>query len=143
MYPIMELTTKINLKKKRVVFDRSVQFQRKSINGEPVLEIYLTNQILSVLLKFQQQEATDIEAMFYQIKIPRHQRSYLRFLWLKDGHLVEGTIDHETCAHVFEDTLSLSCSNYALKRRTADKMKKNMGIKHAIHQGRTSMLMTC
>ena len=68
MYPIMELTTKINLKKKRVVFDRSVQFQGKSINGEPVLEMYLTNQILSVLLKFQQQEATDIEAMFYQIK---------------------------------------------------------------------------
>ena len=44
----------------------------------------LTNQLVGVMIKFRVGPVAfmaDIQAMFYQLKVPEKQRSFLRFLW--------------------------------------------------------------
>ena len=66
------------------MFDCSIEFKEKSIDHELMSGLDLTNQIVGVLLLFRKEEVVfmaDIEAMFYQSKIPSDQRNYLRPLW--------------------------------------------------------------
>ena len=62
----------------------------------------------------------EIETMFYQVRIPPEQRSYLMFLWWKNSNTKEEIIDLKMCAHVFGSFSLPSCSNYALRRTAAD-----------------------
>ena len=44
----------------------------------------LTKQIVGVLLRFREEQIAvmeDIEAMFHQLKVPKDQCSFLKFLW--------------------------------------------------------------
>ena len=69
----------------------------------------LTNQIIGVLLRFWQERVTfmaDIEAMFYKVRVPPEQRSYLKFLWSKNSNTGEEIFGLEMCAHVFGGTSS-------------------------------------
>ena len=66
----------------------------------------------------------DIDTMFYQVKIPPDQRSYLRFLWWTNSDISKEVVDFEMCTHVFGSTSSSSCSNFALKNTTIDNAKK-------------------
>ena len=88
----------------------------------------LTNQIVGVLLQFREEEVAfmaDIEAMFYQVKIPPDQRSCLRFLWWTKSDINKEVIGFEMCTHVFGGTSSPSCSNFALKKTAIDNEKKS------------------
>ena len=90
------------LDKIKVVFDCSAEHPGTSINNELMSGPDLTNQIISVLLRFRQERVAfkaDIEAMFYQVRIPPEQRSYLKFLWWKNSNTREEIIDLEMCAH--------------------------------------------
>ena len=62
----------------------------------------------------------DIEAMFHQIKVPDHQRSFLRFLWWEDCDTNREIIDYEMTAHVFGGASSPSCSNFVLRKTVSD-----------------------
>ena len=62
----------------------------------------------------------DIQAMYYQVKVPESQRSYLRYLWWKEGDINSEIADHEMCVHLFGAVSSLSSSNDALKRNAVD-----------------------
>ena len=62
----------------------------------------------------------DVEAMFYQVRIPENQRSFTRFLWWEDEDFTKQPIDYEMTVHVFGATSSASCSNYALRRTALD-----------------------
>lgn len=107
----------------RVVFDCSAEYQGKSINRELMSGPDLTNQIVGVLLRFREELVAfmgDVEAMFYQVKIPPEQRSYLRFLWWKGSNLEAEILDHEMSAHLQGGTSSPSCSNYAMKRTATE-----------------------
>ena len=73
----------------------------------------------------------DIEAMFYQVRVPEDQRSYLRFLWWPEGNLEIEPIDYEMCVHLFGGISSPSCSNFAL-RRTADDSEDEFGSEAAM-----------
>ena len=67
----------------RVVFDCSAEHQETSINNELMPSTDLVNQIIGVLIRFRQERVAfmaDSEAMFYQVRIPHEQRSYLKFL---------------------------------------------------------------
>ena len=111
----------------RVVFDCSTEFKGRSINHELMSRPDLTNQIVGVLLWFREEEVAfmaDIEAMFYQVKIPPDQLSYLRFLWWTKSDINKEVIGFEMCTHVFGGTSSPSCSNFALKKTAIDNEKK-------------------
>ena len=66
----------------------------------------------------------DIEAIFHQVKISEDHRKFLRFLWWKDSDPTQEIIDHEMPAHVFEGISSSSCSNYALRKTSAEDVRK-------------------
>ena len=72
-----------------------------------------------------------IEAMFYQVQVFEEHRSFLRFLWWKDNNTSNDIMDYEMNAHVFDETSSISCSNYAL-RRTAIENDDKFGEEVAV-----------
>ena len=70
-------------RKIRAVFHLSTEHHGVSINKEWLPGPELANQIVEVLLHFREKPiavAGDNEAMFHQLKVPVHQRNYLRFL---------------------------------------------------------------
>ena len=61
----------------------------------------------------------DLSAIL-QVKVPKDQCSFLKFLcWDNSDHEKE-IIDYEMTAHVFGETSSLSCSNFTLRRTAKD-----------------------
>ena len=61
----------------RVVFDCAATYQGVSLNSTLLQGPNLTNNIVDVLLKFRQHEValmSDIESMFYQVKVPPQDR---------------------------------------------------------------------
>ena len=113
----------------RAVFDCSSELNRRSINKELLMGPDLTNQLMGVLTRFQQEEVAvmaDIEKMYFQILVGDEHRSLLRFLWWKDGDMSKEIIDHEICVHVFGGVSSGACSSYAL-RRTAIENENRYG----------------
>ena len=74
----------------RVVFDCSSQCQGISLNQNILPGPDLTNQLVGVLNRFWLEPVAfvaDIQAMFYQVKVPESQRSYLRYLWWNEGDI--------------------------------------------------------
>ena len=68
----------------RVVFDCLAQHQGESLNSHLLQGTDLTNNLTGVLCRFRLEPIAlmcDIEAMFYQVKVPVRQRDLLRFLW--------------------------------------------------------------
>ena len=68
----------------RVVLNCGAEFKGQSLNKQLLSGPDLTNQTVGVLKRFRMEKVAimaDIEAMFYQVFIPKHQRSFTRFLW--------------------------------------------------------------
>ena len=66
----------------RVVFDCSTQYQGQSLNSQLLQGPDLTNNLTSVLCGFRREPialARNIEAMFYQDRVPPEERDLLRF----------------------------------------------------------------
>ena len=107
----------------RVVFDCSAEFDGQSLNKELLTRPDLTNQIVGVLKRFQQNSIAfmaGIEAMYYQVMVPEHQQTFIKFLWWNDYNLDEDPLDFAMCVHVFGGASSASCANYALRRTSVD-----------------------
>ena len=105
-------------KKLRVVWDCSSSTGGVSLNDLLLQGPDLTNDLLGVLIRFREEKVAfmaDIEAMFYQVKVPKNQRGFFQFLWWEDGDTSRPFERYEMCVHVFGATSSPSCSNYALK----------------------------
>lgn len=106
----------------RVVFDCTSSFQGTSLNRELLPGPDLTNTLLGVLLRFRQEPVAvmgDIEGMFHQVRIPKHDVDFLRFLWWPDGDTNQPLAEYRMTVHLFGAVSSPSCANFALKR-TAD-----------------------
>ena len=70
--------------KVRIVFNCSTNYGGTSLNRNLLSGPDLTNQLTGILMRFRTKEVAfmgDIEAMFYQVKVPDSQRSFLRYLW--------------------------------------------------------------
>ena len=107
----------------RVVFDCSARYQNRCLNDELLQGPDLTNQLVGVHLRFRKETVPftgDIETMFYQIRIPESQRSYLRFLWWPSGNTDIAPEEFEMCVHTFGAISSPSCANFTLKQAAAD-----------------------
>lgn len=113
----------------RVVFDCSCQYKGQSLNSELLQGPNLTNSIVGVLTRFRKESfafMADIEAMFYQVRVPENQMNYLRFVWWPDGNIEAEPEDYQMCVHLFGGISSPSCSNFAL-RMTAEDNEKQFG----------------
>ena len=72
----------------RVVFDCSSQQRGTSINENLFSDSDLIRHLVGVLNRFSfglAASIANIQAMFYQVKVPEKQRSLLRFLWWNEG----------------------------------------------------------
>ena len=104
--------------KLRVVFDCSSKFKGESLNDKCFRGPDFANKLLHVLLRFRNHRfafTSDVEAMYYQVKIPPDHRDYLRFLWFS-GDSIE---HYRMLVHVFGGVWSGSAATYAL-RKVAD-----------------------
>jgi hypothetical protein len=106
--------------KLRVVFDCASKFMGESLNDKCLKGPNLTNKLLHVLLRFRRHQfvvMSDIEAMYYQVKVPEQDRDYLRFLWFDaQGDVVT----YRMVCHVFGGVWSASAATYALRRTVHD-----------------------
>ncbi|XP_068237008.1 uncharacterized protein [Palaemon carinicauda] len=78
----------------------------------------LTNSLTGVLIRFRQEVYAftgDIEAMFFQIKIPPENQDYVRFLWWPNGDINRPLEEFRIAVHIFGAISSPSIANTALK----------------------------
>ena len=105
--------------KVRVVFDCAAKFCGESLNDKCLQGPDLNGKLIDVLLRYRQYPyvvMADIEAMYYQVKIPEEQRNALRFLWYQEGELRH----YRMTGHVFGGIWCASSSVYALQRVIRD-----------------------
>ena len=106
--------------KVRIVFDCAARFQGESLNNKCHQGPDYINRLLSVLLRFRQHSyavTADVQAMYYQVKIPPEQRDSLRFLWYDSS----GTLVHyRMTGHVFGGIWCSSSTTYALRHTIQD-----------------------
>lgn len=62
----------------------------------------------------------DIEAMFYQTRVPPKDSDFLRFLWWPDGNLNGLLEEYRMTVHIFGATSSPSCACFALRKTAED-----------------------
>ena len=109
--------------KVRVVFDCSAKYRNASLNDQLLQGPDLTNSLVGVLTRFREEPVAmiaDIEAMFYQVRVPPNDCDALRFLWWPDGNLSEEPKEYEMRVHLFGGASSPSCANFALKKTARD-----------------------
>ena len=58
--------------------------------------------------------------MYYQVRVPEYQQSFIKLLWWANHNIEEEQSDFAMCAHVYVGVISASCSNYTLKRTATD-----------------------
>ena len=117
----------------RVVFDCSARYQGESLNGHLLQGPDLTNKLTGVLTRFREEKVAfmaDIEKMFFQVKVPREDQNFLRFLWWPNGDLTQEPQEYCMTVHLFGAGSSPGCSNFALKR-TAEDGEREFGAKAA------------
>ena len=111
----------------RVVFDSSAEYKGRCFNKELLPDPDLAKQLIGVLLRFRKESITfmaDIEKIYFQMRVAKKHRNFLKLLWWKNGDFSKEPIDHEMCVHVFGGVYSGACSNYALKRTGKGNEKK-------------------
>ncbi|KAK3735155.1 hypothetical protein QZH41_020254, partial [Actinostola sp. cb2023] len=109
--------------KARVVFDCSAKYRGSSLNDQLLQGPDLTNTLIGVLTRFRQEQVafmSDIEAMFYQVRVRPSDCKYLRFLWWPDGNMEREPQKYQMSVHLFGGASSPSCAIYALKKTAED-----------------------
>lgn len=64
----------------------------------------------------------NIDSMFYQVRIPLRDDSFLQFLWWKDGDPSKSVTEYQMVVHLFGATSLPSCANFC-HRKTAEDWK--------------------
>ena len=62
----------------------------------------------------------DIEAMYYQVKVPVEHQKFLRFFWWEGGVLGSEPVEFEICVHPFGAVSSKNCVIFALHQTAFD-----------------------
>ena len=109
--------------KLRVVFDCAAKYHDVSLNDKLLQGPNLTNDLLDVLMRFRDGPVAftaDVEAMFYQVGVPREDRDFLRFLWWPNGDMEMRPKTYRMTVHLFGACSSPSCASYALQRTAKD-----------------------
>lgn len=67
------------------------------LNNKLFSGLEITKRLAGVFLRFRSEEVAsmgDIEAMFYQVKVPDNQRGFLRYLWWENNNLEGALVDY-------------------------------------------------
>ena len=102
----------------RVVYDCAARSNHTFLNDNLMTGPDLVNKLFKVLLRFRKEKiaiVSDIEAMFYQVRVAPKDKDSLRFLWWPNGDLNLDPIPHRIKEHVFGAKSSPSCAAFALK----------------------------
>ena len=97
------------------VFDCSSQYIGTSISGNLFSGPDLTNHLFGILNRFSLGLVAPIantQAMFYQVKILKRQRSFLGFLKWNEGIFDSEIVDHKMYVNFFGAVSSYSSSSY-------------------------------
>ena len=111
----------------RVVLDCGAGYQGRNLNAELLQGPDMTNSLVGVFQRFRKEEVAftaDVKAMFYQVRIPKDQRRFVRFLWWPDGDTSKELCDYEMCVHPFGAVSSPGCANFALRQTAADNKER-------------------
>ena len=103
----------------RVVYDCGAKFNGISLNDCLLQGPDLMNNLFGVLTRFRCGTVAfvgDLEAMFYQVRVPPLQRSFLRFLWWPEGDLDKEVMEYQMCVHIFGAKSSPSVANFVVRR---------------------------
>ena len=114
-------------RKIRVVFDCAARLGDVGLNDMLLQGPDLTNSLVGVLMRFRQGEVAltaDVKAMFHQVKVPREDRDFLRFLWWSDGDRERVPTEYRMTVHLFGAVSSPSCANFALRKAAEDNADK-------------------
>ena len=106
-----------------VVFDCSAKPKGNSLNDQLMKDPDLTNSLLGVLSRFQQEciaVMADIKAIFHQVKIPNYNCLFLCFLYWPDGDLSYALAEYQMTLHLFGAVSSPACANFALRKMVDD-----------------------
>ena len=90
--------------KVRVVFNCPASYDGASLNNALLQGPDLTNRLLGILLRWRKKDVAimaDIEAMYYQVNVPQHQRDMLRYLWWPNGDLSQNVQEYRMKVLVF------------------------------------------
>ena len=107
----------------RVVFDCSAEKDGISLNSSLIQGPDFANSLLGVLLRFRIgliPVMADIEAMYYQVKVPEEHRKFLLFFWWEAGALGDEPVLCEMCVHPFGAVSSKNCVIFALHQTSLD-----------------------
>jgi hypothetical protein len=58
--------------------------------------------------------------MFYQVRAPPEDATFLRFLWWRNGDITGPLVEYQMLVHLFGASSSPSCANFALRQTATD-----------------------
>ena len=103
----------------RVVFDCSARCNGDSLNDHLLQGPDLINTLVGVLCRFRREPVAfmcDVEQMFFQFKVAKEHRDFLRFLWWVNGDYNDKPAVFRMNVHLFGATSSPGCANFGLKQ---------------------------
>lgn len=103
----------------RVVFDSSAKHVGISLNEVLMTGPDLNNSLLGILMRFRCEPVAasgDIQQMFYQFRVDKKDRDYLRFFWFRDNDPEFALIEYRMCVHVFGNSPSPAIATYGLRK---------------------------
>ena len=111
----------------RIVFDCSAEKEGISLNSKLIQGPDFTNSLIGVLLRFRKgliPFTADIEAMYYQVRLPEEHWKYLRFLWWDGDDCRNSVVECEMQVHPFGAVSSKNCVTFALHQTAFDNKEK-------------------
>ena len=119
----------------RIVFDCSAIFNGTCLNDHLMQGPDLTNSLVGILMRFRQESTAfmaDIESMFFQVRVPPEQRSYLRFMWWPGGNIHEALQEYQMNVHLFGAVSSPSVVKFVL--RIIGELSPDLLVSQTIHR---------
>lgn len=122
------------LKKIRVLFDSSAQYNSVSLNDVLLTGPDLNNTLLGVLICFRREAiafTADIEQMFYCFLVREEDCNFLRFLWFQDNDFSNTIVDYRMRVHVFGNSPSPAVAIHGLHKSVqTSEFHVNPDVKH-------------
>uniref|UniRef100_A0A183B704 DUF5641 domain-containing protein n=1 Tax=Echinostoma caproni TaxID=27848 RepID=A0A183B704_9TREM len=103
----------------RIVLDCTAKHKEQSLLDMLYQGPDTTANLVGILPRFRKESVdvtADIEEMFMQVKVPKHGKGALRFLWWPQGDPLKDPEEYQITVQPFGATSSPICAKFALNR---------------------------